>query len=187
MVTISDTSIFPYDRKTVFETFRDRLADYTRYVPNVEKVEILERKAISKTQVRIKAKWLASGNIPFIVRAILKPHMLSWRDECVWDSQKFSNHWEITPYFFKEFFQCKGEWHFEQTGFNKTRVKLSGTLSIYIPRFPGVPDMVARGAGAVIERFLLTQLKPNLQQNHKAVKKLLKEMEIHRTHKPIAK
>lgn len=167
---------FDYPREVVFSVFRDRLLEYTKYVPNLVSVKILEKKKIDEHKIKIRAEWMGCGQIPLVVRAILKPEMIKWKDECIWDEKNWTNTWKIEPYYFKEFVKCKGCWFFQKDGKNKTKVELDGIFEVYIPHFPGVPDKVAQGAGKIIEKFIGKYLEPNLKENNKAIRKLLKEI-----------
>lgn len=173
MLKIEFDETLDHPRDLVFEVLRDRLTEYTKHVPNLTYVKVLDRKKIGADKLQMRAEWMGHGQIPLLVRAILRPDMIKWKDVSVWDSKKYTCSWEIEPYFFKEYFKCKGQWKLHEEGKNETRIEMDGTLHIDIPHFPGVPDRIAQGAGVLIEKFIMRYLEPNLRENYKAVQKFL--------------
>ena len=175
MIKLHFEEVLDFPRDMVFEVLRDRLLEYTKYVPNLKYVKILDRKKLSADKLQMRAEWMGHGDIPFLVRALLKPDMIKWKDVSVWDAKKYSCSWEIETFYFNEFFKCKGEWELHEEDEDETRIEMTGSLHIYIPHFPGVPDRIAQAAGGLIEKFLLRYLEPNLRENYKAVQKFLEQ------------
>lgn len=174
MLKLQYVEHFNYDRDLVFKTLRDKLIEYTKYVPNLTYVKILEKKQLDKDITKIRAEWMGHGQIPFIVRSFLKPEMIKWRDESIWDAKKYTCTWEIIPLYFKTFVECKGIWYYQQEK-KGTKMQLDGILKIQIHSFPGVPDKIAQIAGSIIEKFIMRYLEPNMKANMKAVRKFLEE------------
>lgn len=156
--------VLPYPVEEVFYTFRDQLEEYASLAPNIRSVKILKRRTHGPKTVEVEAEWHGFGDIPLVVRGILKPHMLAWRDVVVWDEERLENRWVVHPFFFGNFVECKGGWKFKKAGPNRTRARLDGSLHIFIPRFPPFPDQLVQKAGPVIEKFILKYLEPNLRQ-----------------------
>lgn len=165
--------VLPYPAEQVFYTFRDQLEAYASLAPNVRSVKIMRRTEHSPKETEIEAQWQGSGDIPLMVRGILKPHMLSWRDVVVWNEEKLENKWVIHTFFFQDFVECKGGWKFRRVGENATRVRLEGSLHIFIPHLPPFPDHLVQKAGPIIERFILKYLEPNLRQSVDVLEQLL--------------
>ncbi|MEW5945168.1 MAG: hypothetical protein AB1742_03120 [bacterium] len=177
MLKLTYTDHYDYPMDVVFSVYRDRQAEYTKYVPNLRKVVILKREQRSDHEVFLSVEWHGFGQIPAAVRSILHPHMIKWKDTQLWDSTKMTNEWTIEPYFFREFVECKGKWSFFPEGDDRTRIELDGHFSVNITHFPGVPKVILRQAGGVIEKFIGRYVKPNLVANSKGIKKFF-EAEI---------
>lgn len=158
----------------VFKVYRDKTSEFSKKIPNVTEVKIKERKKIDKTRTKLHTVWKGFGHIPAIVRNIVKPEMISWEEIDIWDEEKLICEWECRPFYFKEFFTCKGTWQFKDKK-DKTEVILKGILRVYIPSFPGVPDKVAQKAGGVIESIIYKYLVPNMNATIKAIKEILGE------------
>lgn len=167
----------PWDRHRVFVAFRDRVEEYAALAPNIVSVKVLKREKLDNSQIRMSLKWRGKINIPRVVRPILKPDMLAWKDDIIWDEKKYECHWTVESFFFNEFFHCEGSWKFKAAGKKKTLVQLEGSLHVYISHFPPFPDRLVQGASKIIEKMILNHLKPNLTQGINALRKLLESDE----------
>lgn len=158
----------------VFKTYRDKTSEFSKKIPNVTEVKIKEKKKIDKNKVRLYTVWKGFGNIPAVVRSIVKPEMISWEEIDIWDEEKLTCTWECKSFYYKDFFACKGIWTFKDKN-NKSQAILKGILKIYIPSFPGIPDKVAQKAGEIIEGIIYKYLVPNMNATIKAIKDVLCE------------
>lgn len=174
MVKLQWTETFNYERDLVFQVMRDKIGEYIKYAPNVKYAKIIEKKQIDKNIVKMQIEWTGEAQIPFLVRGILKKDMIKWKDDCLWDEKNYTCSWQVTPFYFKDFVECKGVWHY-LPGKDKTRIQLDGVFKVYIPKFPGVPDRIAQAAGRIIEKFIMKYLEPNMKATMKAVKRFLEE------------
>lgn len=52
-------------------------------------------------------------SIPPVAQAILKPHMLTWKQISRWDPETMTYTYEIIPFFLRDTFYCKGLWKYE--------------------------------------------------------------------------
>ncbi len=157
----------------VFITFRERTIDFAKHIPNIKGVKILEKKEVGEKKVRLLTEWHAKAPIPLIAKAIVKPEMLKWKEDDLYDENDLTLKWVIIPNFFKEFFSTGGEWVFRDIDKNRCEVNLKGFINVYIPHFPGVPDSIAHAAGGIIEKTIAKYLKPNIDATNKAISKLL--------------
>jgi hypothetical protein len=160
--------------REVFKVYRDKTLEFSKKIPNVTEVKIKEKKKIDKNKVRLHTVWKGFGNIPAIVRNIVKPEMISWEEIDIWDEEKLTCTWECKPFYYKEFFTCRGTWKFKDKN-DKSQAILDGILRVYIPHFPGVPDKIAQKAGEVIEQIIYKYLVPNMNATIKAIKEVLGE------------
>ena len=164
---------FDYPAEDVFYTFRDKTKEFAKHIPNVTEVKIKEKKKLDKSRTSLSTVWKGFGNIPLVVRAIVKPEMISWTEDDIWDEEGLIMTWKCEPFYFKEFFTCHGKWTFKDVGEEQAKVKLDGILKVYIPSFPGVPDSVAQTAGGIVEKVIFKYLEPNLQATIDAIKEIL--------------
>lgn len=172
---LKETFFINAPAKNVFVAFRDKTLDFAKHIPNVSDVEVITKEKIDSKTIRLVSRWEGHGDIPWAVRSIVFPHMITWEEEDVFDEKNLTCTWQCTPKYFTDYFTCKGQWLFEEDGPRASRVALSGLLKVDIPSFPGVPDRVARSAGKIIEEFIYKYLKPNLATTIEAIEKLLKK------------
>ena len=166
---------FPFPADVVFRTFRDRMDEYVEYTPNITDIQIKEREEVDEKTVRMRCDWGGMGQIPKIVRSILKPEMLRWEDWQTWDAEEMTNSWVIKPFYFREFVNCEGVWKFVQKGEEATEVVCRGVFEVKIEKFPPFPDRLVKRASPAIEKFIGGYLKPNMMSTFRAIKKFIRE------------
>ena len=68
-----------FPRPLVFSTYRDRLPQLVPHLPNVEKIEVLEREEAPGGEagvVRLLNLWFAKADVPKVAQSVIKPEML---------------------------------------------------------------------------------------------------------------
>lgn len=166
---------FPFTALEVFKAYRDGGEDYAKFIPNVTGIKILERTKIGKDKTSVKSLWNGSGSIPLIVRPILKPDMVCWEEDDIWNESSLSGLWEIKPVHFTQYVTCKGLWTFEDDGKDKCSAHCEGIFKVWIDHFPRVPDAISHKAGPIIEKIVGGYLEPNMLSSVKGIKKMLDE------------
>ncbi len=160
---------FPYSAETVYHVFRDRMQEYVRFCPNLTKVVIEQRMDVSETITEMRVRWHGLGQIPELIRHLLKPEMISWEDWETWDSTARECRWVIKPFYFREFVKCEGAWRFESLGENKCAARCDGVFIVDIKKFPPFPEFIVKKASPAIEKMIGSYLEPNLKSVFKAV------------------
>lgn len=162
----------PFDRDTVFKTYRDHLTELVPYLPNVKSIEVLERKD-EGASTSFKNLWTAKGEIPRIAQGFLKPEMLTWYDLATWNQDSSSNEWRIQMRVMEKVVDCRGANTFETVG-SDTVLHIRGELNLDLKQVPGVPRFLAGTAGPAVEKFIVGMLKPNLVEVSKGIEKFLR-------------
>jgi hypothetical protein len=176
MVKIKFECVVNHLAKEVFIAFRDRGNETIKYIKDLKEVKELERKKLPDGKMLTQGVWMAkSDKIPAILKTIIKPEMLKWKDKTIWDEKNLTCHWEIETFYFNEHFECKGKWVFSEWGKNKTKAILNGYLKIFIPSLVLVPKSLTDKAGEMIEKIVVKELQPNLKKNMEAIGSLLNE------------
>lgn len=145
----------------VFTTYRDDIAAFVEYLPNVRKIEILERVEEGPI-VRLHNRWHGSTELPAPLAQRLEERFLSWDDYAVWDARTSVCEWTIQPHSFRDAVRCRGKNTFVDLGGGRTRLEISGELSIELERVPGVPSFLAGSLARTAESFLVRQIAANL-------------------------
>src|SRR5438034_989146 len=88
-----------FSRERVFTTYRDRLADLTEYLPNIQSIKVVQREEAGD-EVRLVNEWVGGGDIPKVARAIIKESMLRWTDYATWNASSFTVDWRTEVHAF---------------------------------------------------------------------------------------
>jgi len=170
---ISVKDEFPFSAETVFLTFRDRMQEYVKYTPNITDIKIKNREEVDAKTVKMQCDWGGMGQIPAAVRAVLKPEMIRWEDEQIWDADAMTNTWVIKPFFFRQFVKCEGQWKYIPKGEDKCQVSCEGVFEVRITHYPPFPDFICRQASPLIEKMIGGYIPSNMRDTFKAIKKFI--------------
>ncbi|MFH1537686.1 MAG: DUF2505 family protein [bacterium] len=139
------------------------LQEYINTLPNLAEREELERVEDDR-YVRTKVRNFAVGFIPREVRHMLKPHMLSWIEESVYDKQLHKFRWKITPHFFSNVFKCYGTYTYHDESPTRMRREIIGTLTVSVPVL-----------GGMIEKYIIGELRKNFEAEYKLTKDFIRK------------
>ncbi len=161
-----------YPREVVFTTIRDKLPELVPYLPNVKKIDVLEKKK-TKDIVNLKNKWYADFEIPRAVQKVIKIEEIAWIDYARWSEKDYTCEWRIEPVFFKEYVDVKGvNYYYEDDG--ETIIKLTGEINIDVSKHPLVPRLLSGVINKEITGIVVNGIKPNLVSLIEGVRKFLK-------------
>lgn len=168
------TADIPFSREKVFQVYRDKLPELVPYLPNIR--AIIQKSRTDEGQVvRLLNLWKGGGEIPAAARSVLSEKLLEWDDYATWDANAYTAEWRIETPAFKEAVHAAGKNTFEAIGPERTLLTIRGELSIDGSKVPGVPKLLARTVGPIVEKFLIAAIKPNLLEVSKGVEKYLRE------------
>jgi hypothetical protein len=170
---IRSTDIVPHPVDEVYRTFRDRMPEITQYIRNVDRIVVEKREELGKGKVHLINHWYAVGEIPPVARSVVKPDMLSWRDDATWDDSSRTATWKLETFFFRESVRCYGTTRFAAKGDGGTEVRIEGNLEIRVIDLPMVPGLLKKKVSAEIERFVAALIGPNLKNATVGVQKFL--------------
>jgi hypothetical protein len=160
---------FSYSAMEVYLTFRDRMPEYVKFCPNLTKIVVMDREDLPDDKTKMRVQWHGLGQIPDVIRNILKPEMISWEDWEEWDMKSYECRWVIKPYYFREFVVSEGVWKFEPCGDNKCIATCKGIFNITITKFPPFPSFICKAASPAIEKMIGSYLPSNLKSVFTAV------------------
>ncbi len=161
-----------YPRELVFTTIRDRLPELIPYLPNVKKIEVIDKKK-TKDIVNLKNKWYADFEIPRVVQKVIKIEEIAWIDYARWNEKDYTCEWRIEPVFFKEYVDVKGVNYYYEDG-RETIIKLTGEINIDVSKHPLVPRLLSGIVNKEITGIVVNGIKPNLVSLIDGVRKFLK-------------
>ncbi|MFH2008808.1 MAG: DUF2505 family protein [bacterium] len=168
---------FPYPLARVFAAYRDELEILPSYLPNIETIQVLERREPEPGVLEQVARWQAveKGNLPRLAKPFVSKEILVWIDHATWRSAGHTCDWWFEfPAFPGGGVACKGHNWFEPTPDGGCRMVLTGGLTVDLAKIKGVPRL-ARGLGPRIEKLVLERVKPNLETTSEALQRLLSD------------
>ena len=155
---------FNVNRETFERLTQDtNLQDYIDALPNLAEREDLECKE-DERYVRTRVRVFAVGFIPREVRHLLKPKMLTWIEESVYDKLNHTFDWKIIPYYFSEIVDCRGTYKYIDESPTRMRRELDGVLNISVPVL-----------GPMGEQYIIKLLKKNFEAEYKVTTNYLKK------------
>lgn len=168
-------SVLRHPRAAVFAAYRDDIGALSEYMPNVRRIEVVERVA-DGALVRLYNTWHGAVEMPANLAHKLEERFLSWDDHAVWNASTWSCEWTIEPHALREAVRCKGRIDFIELGAGgKTRIELSGELTFELERVRAVPSFLAGSLGRTAESFLVRAITANLVAVNDALAAYLRE------------
>lgn len=162
----------PFPAEEVFKTHRDKLPEMVEQMPNVEKI-VVESREEDDEKVHLVNIWhAAETEVPAVARPFIKRELLSWVDRATWDEDELTVEWNIELGFLPEAITCRGFNEFEEFD-GVTRVTMEGELIVDANKIPGIPRMLAKKVGQVVEKFVVGLIEPNLRETNKLVERYM--------------
>ena len=168
---VSSRMRIPFPRDLVYRTIRDQLLDLVPYMPSVKAIELQQRTEEGGI-IRFVNLWWAGTEIPAVAQRVLKPEMLSWIDRASWDESHFTCDWSMETNALPGVLECAGRNVFKAVG-DETDLEVTGTLALHMDKLP-VPKLIGGAVRPVIERIVVSAIRPNLTNIGDAVSGYLK-------------
>lgn len=153
----------PFDKIVHFLT--EEYAFDPTTLPNVTSQKILEQsESCDGRYKKWKFEWCAHGEIPKVLQHILKPKMLTWIEDSVFDRETKILKTKIKTHYLTNLFKCEAVTSYIEKIEDKLERRLEGNLEVRIPIF-----------GHIIEKEVIKHLKENFDNEYKYTKKIIKE------------
>ena len=156
------SQVIPFPLEDVNRLVRDNLQELVPYLPNVRRIDAESREEVGKGQIRFVNRWHGKGEVPKVAQKLVQPDKLAWLDTATWDENEKTCRWEITPMFFRENVACRGVNFYRAEGPGKTRMEITGDLTIQSKGIPGIPRLLEKKIAEQIEKFIVKLLTPNI-------------------------
>ena len=160
-----------FPRELAFRTYRDQMVDAVPFMPNVASI-VVQKRQEKEGLVELVNLWTGKTEIPALARKFLKAEMLTWTDYASWDAARFRCSWSLKTHAFPEVLECSGQTAFFEDGAQATTVEITGALVLHLDKAP-VPRLLAGTMTPLLERLVVSGVKPNLLSGGEAVEKLL--------------
>lgn len=110
----------------------------------------------------IKAEWCVHGQIPKLAQKLVKPDMLTFVEDSVWDRKTKTYSTKIIPHHFANKVNCRHKVEFKDNGDGRTQRIISGFFEVTIPII-----------GPVFEMAVIGHIKQNAQEDYNISNKAL--------------
>jgi hypothetical protein len=168
---IRSESRIKYPRDQVYRTYRDRLPEIAKYIPDIREIVVKSREETAD-RVKLHNEWVAEREIPAFAQAVLKPEHLRWDDHAEWHDDEHYVAWTLKTRAFTDAVRCSGRNTFLEDGAG-TRVVLTGELAIDLKEIPGVPGFLAKRIAPQVEKFIVSLVTPNLERVNASIERFL--------------
>jgi hypothetical protein len=169
-----DSIAHPAD--VVLDIMIQRMEAIVPFLPNVERIDTLERKRLRDGSHRVVRRWQAgSDNLPAALRTFVSPEWLMWIDTALWIPAEHKVDWTLSTKLGHRY-DCSGTNYVEpdpQAPEKRTRIRIAGRLDIYADRVPGIPRLLSKHLAPVVERFIIDLITPNLTSVAKGLDRYL--------------
>ena len=110
----------------------------------------------------IKNEWCVHGQIPKIAQKVIKPEMLTFVEDSIWDRTNLTYSTRVIPHFFKKQIKVRHKMEFFDTGDGRTKRTVVGFLEVRIPII-----------GQVFEKTVIKYIVQNTEEDFKMSKTAL--------------
>lgn len=150
----------------VLDLMINRMEEIVPFLPNVEGIELREREELADGRIRIVRHWQgAASNVPSALRPFVSAEMLGWIDTALWSPSAYKVDWAMSTSL-SAFYECSGTNYFEpypKQEETATRVRVTGELTIFPDKLPGIPSFLGSRLAPQVEKFVVALLTPNME------------------------
>lgn len=164
----------PFTAEQVFKAHRDQLPKLVEQMPNVDEIVVESREEDGELVHLVNIWHAAETEVPTVARPFIKRELLSWVDRATWNEEELTVEWDIELGFLPDAITCRGFNEFEEFD-GVTRVTMEGELIVDANKIPGIPRMLAKRVGQVVEKFVVGLVEPNLRETNKLVERYMSE------------
>lgn len=171
-IFVEDVINHPLD--AVYKVQRDHMVELSDYLPNIQRIAVLEREDLPDGKVRLLNEWKAApSEVPTMLRPFVRDEMMQWKDYALWHDAAHKCEWRLEMGFMAERVKVAGSTSYSSIDDKRTKVVISGNLEVDAKGFPGVPRMLAGRIGSEVEKFVIKMVTPNLKGVNRGIEQYL--------------
>lgn len=168
---VDDTVAHPLE--LVVRTHRDRLAETMALLEEVERVETRSEVRHASGAVEQVHLWRGSARVlPVLLRPVVPPDLLQWRQRTFWDAEGREARWEIEVPGLAGAVESAGTNRYEVHG-RGTRISVAGEFHFRPERIEGLAKAVPPGTVPLVERVMASLIVPLVKRSGSAVARFL--------------
>lgn len=176
---------FEYSLKTevpieiVYQTLRDNLYKLAPYLPDIAKIELLDRKE-TEDKVYTLNKWQGKNILPAVISQFIRLDGIAWLDKGQWSKSEYVCEWSYEPYIFQNNINARGKDIYSTDG-KYTTIKLIGDINVNLEQYPFMIVVPTVMREKIVDEFLnvvLALIKPNFIGLIKGLEEYVKEKKV---------
>ena len=155
---------------------RDNLYRLSTNMPNVNKIELLERKE-TKDKIYTLNKWYGKNIFPPSIHQFIRLDGIAWLDKAEWSKNEYVCNWSYEPYIFQDHINAHGRNVYSTEG-KYTAINLTGDIHINLEQYPFVVLVPAVTREKIIDEsidIILLLIKENFSALIKGLEEYVKE------------
>ncbi len=151
----------------VLDTMIDHMEAIAPFLPNVERIDTLEKTRRRNGRIFIVRRWQGvSASIPRALQPFVSKDWLAWIDTALWVPREYKVEWTLSTKL-GHLYECSGTNYFEpypREEATSTRIRVTGDLQVYPDRLPGIPRVLGARLTPAVEGFVVALITPNLTE-----------------------
>ncbi|MBI2565982.1 MAG: hypothetical protein HYV63_02965 [Candidatus Schekmanbacteria bacterium] len=159
---LESKEIVPHPADLVYPLVRDEMQKIVPYLPNIERIDTVQREDRGDGRHYRLNHWYAVANLPRFLSGIIKPEFFAWKDFAEWRDAGYCVDYRLEGFWLTELYTCSGTNFFQPVDAEHTEIKITCGIEIYPDRVPGVPKLIVKRAMPAIEAMVRQLLEPNL-------------------------
>lgn len=164
---LSVQSVIPFPIENVYKAMRDHLPELATYLPNIDSIEVKERK-LEGDVLHLVNQWNpANTEIPTVAQSFVDVEKTYWLDYATWTGEEKSCSWRLEMGFMPNRIKCTGRTYFVVVDENTTEMRVEGSLNLDLKGL--VPRLFLGKATKGIEAFVGKLVQPNFQKTAQAL------------------
>jgi len=149
----------------VLHTMIEEMEKIVPFLPSVESITTEKIERLDDGRVHILRRWQGnSSSAPSAVRPFLSREALAWLDDAMWTPNEHKVDWTLKTSL-SRLYDCSGSNTFKphpDDPEGATLMRVTGDLTVYPDKLPGVPGFLARKLAPQIEKFVVKLITPNI-------------------------
>ena len=161
----------PHSADACYQAMRDEMPDLAKFMPNVDKIDVVERVEQSDG-IKLTNRWhAASTEIPTLARPFIDADRVFWLDHALWHAEGDRCSWRLELGFLTERVNCEGQTIFRSLTDTSCKMEIDGDLSLNLKGL--VPRLMVGRATKGVEQFILKLMEPNFRRMGHALTEFL--------------
>ena len=161
----------PHSADACYQAMRDEMPDLAKFMPNVDKIDVVDR-VEQADGIKLTNRWhAASTEIPALARPFIDSDRVFWLDHAFWHAAAHRCSWQLELGFLTERVRCEGQTIFTPKTDASCEMKIDGDLTLDLKGL--VPRLMVGRATKGVEQFILKLMEPNFRRMGRALTEFL--------------